>query len=158
MEVVGLVASVMGILTFLGTCVELFAKLRQKLHRAPEIIRLLLQDLKNAEPMLKQAGKTLNRFPYHSFPDDNATLSICELYVRKMSLMAKEAERYRKLHLEFPEDMIPELEERRQTLGLGLDRLKQHLGLLERQVCSRYPTPYRHELMLTGIAVATRNP
>lgn len=132
MEVVGIVASVMGILTFLGACVELFAKLRQKLHRVPEIIRLIVEDLKNAEPMLKQAGQTLNRFPYHSFRDDHATLSICELYVRKLSLMAKEAERYRKIHHEFPEDMIPELEERRQTLGLGLDSLRKHLGLFER--------------------------
>lgn len=132
MEALSVVASVMGIITFVGACVEMFAKLRRRLRRAPEILRLIIQDLKIAEPILKTAGHILHHFRNDMFDHDNTTLSICEKYVRKLKMMAEDAENYRKINHAFPDYMIPELEERRQTLGYGVDSLRRNLRIIQR--------------------------
>lgn len=132
MEVVGIAASVMGIITFIGSCIRMFKRLRDHFKKVPAIIQKILTDLKAAEPLLERAARTMQLYPYSSIVNINASLSTCERYVRSLSTSAEKAQEYKSRTKEFPHHSVPELEEQRERLGDGLLKLMSDLRLLER--------------------------
>lgn len=111
MEVVGLIASIAGIISFIVSCIELYKRIRSKYRNIPEIISRIIRELKAAQLLMRRASQVMQQsFEYDAILDVNLALTACERYVRKLSLTAERVEDYRDHHKTFPEHTIPELE------------------------------------------------
>lgn len=132
MEVIGVVSGIMGIITFIVACIQLFKRLRSKLKKIPEIVQRVIRELKAAEALMRRASQVMKGdFPFDAIVDINTALTVCERCVRRLSLTAERVEQDTARDKIFPAHRIPELEEQREKLGDGVLELTSELRLLE---------------------------
>lgn len=132
MEVVGLIASIAGIISFIISCIELYKRIRSKFKKIPEIISRIIRELKAAQLLMRRASQVMQQsFAYEAILDVNSALTACERHVRKLSLTAERVEDHRAQHKTFPEHTVPELEKQREELAEGVLKLSSDLRLLE---------------------------
>lgn len=92
MDPLSVTASIMGILTFLGSCISLFKRFMAFLRKTPEIIHKVLRDLEDAKPILQRATRTIQGLPFSSIGRTNSALANCESIVLGISRLAEEAD------------------------------------------------------------------
>lgn len=123
-EVVGVVASVMGIMLFVGACIRLFDLLCANFNKVPVIVQTILRDSKPPG----RSSSTMEKFRPNSVLDINTTYADCERMILKLSRAAEGVERSRKKNITM--DTARKLESQRQMLGEGIVRLSSEFRLL----------------------------
>lgn len=132
MEVIGIISGVMGIISFIAACIEMYKRFRGKLSNLPDIVHRIISELKAAKVLMERASRVMKRdFPYDQIIDINTMLTICEKCVRKLSVTAERVEGDAVRGKQFPKKWIPELQTQREELGDSVLNLTSELRLLE---------------------------
>lgn len=132
MEVVGSLSAILGIVTFIAACIELFKRIHAKLKRVPEVVQRVIHELKVAHALMQRASPVMRLdFPYDAIISINNALTVCEKCVWTLTRTAERVKEDTTRDKKFPVHRIPELEDQREKLGEGVLELASEVRLLE---------------------------